>query len=178
MKGKPYVCIIFFSLLAVLVVGCSSSEPFPSTPTPEPAPSTPTPTCPTDSEQRYFDDLTGKMRSIGAQYGTLGEDLARAAEDTALLRDEVWVIGVENTLYIIDRQANGILALSGPESTASVSHAAQQMAQRIQTSMQFYEQGLASLDFDILEQGADYSTPAGDDAEHIYGLIASFCLRR
>lgn len=177
MKGAHIVCIIVLNLLAVLVVSCTTPEPIPPTPTPTPTPE-PTPTCPTESEQRYFDSLRREMRSIGAQSQMLGEDFARASENISLLFDEVWAMGIENTLYTIDQGANNILALSAPGSATSVHRAAQKMARTIQTSMDFYEQGIANLDVSEMEKGADFLTLAGDDAQHVSGLMATFCVNR
>ena len=155
-------------MLAALVMACS---------TPELVRPSPTPTCLTALDEQYFDDLTGKVRSVGAITVSMGEDWIAAGYDPSLFLDDIWVTRQETNIYVLEQLANDILALRAPSSAASVQKIATHMATDMQTAMEFFERGLANLDSDALDQAGNLMVHVGDDARHIHGLIASFCQR-
>ena len=97
-------------------------------------------------------------------------------------------MGMGTQFWAISRAADDILDISAPSSVAKVRRAADQMAQRIKTSMALYEIALddkvgeprrnrerRALDMDMLDEATNILTYAGDDGRHVMGLIASFC---
>ena len=133
MKGAPVAFIIALMMLTALVMACS---------TPELVRPSPTPTCLTALDEQYFDDLTGKVRSVGAITISMGEDWIAAGYDPSLLLDDIWVMRQETNIYVLEQLANDILALRAPSSAASVQKIATQMATDMQAAMEFFERGL------------------------------------
>ena len=135
----------------------------------------PTATCPTDSQQEYFNALTGEMDRIGALTTMIGEDLSRAGGNPSLLLDDVWVMGITNNTYVIDRATDAIWGLPSPVSAEVVREPAHEMAQRIKSAMPAVEYGVEDLDLEELEMGVAIMSDVATDSRHIRGLIASFC---
>ena len=163
-----------------------TSTPAPS-PTPRPT-SIPVAVCPTVAEERYFDEMNSELRRVGTLTIMMSEDFQRASDDPYLIEDPFWVMGMGNQFYAISRAADDILDISAPSSAAKVRRAADQMAQRLKTSMALYEIALdekvgepkrgrerRALDMDMLAEATTILTYAGDDGRHVKGLIASFC---
>ena len=159
-------------LLAGLTVACGgTSEP---TRVPDPT-AAPAATCPTADEAAYFDALNRVTRSIGGMVELIAEDLARASQNPQLLEDDIWVMGITGNTDVVSQHADNILKLVPPVSAVDVGGAAQQMADRIKTAMNFYSEGVANTDIDTLEAADASLTLAADDARHITGLINTFC---
>ena len=118
----------------------------------------------------------------------MGEDFERARDDPYLIGDAFWLMGMGNQFYAISGAAGDILDINAPSSAAKVRRAADQMAQRLKTSMTLYEIALdekvgepkrgrerRALDMDMLDEATDILVYAGDDGRHVRALIASFC---
>ncbi len=88
-----------------------------------------------------------------------------------MLLDDVWVMGITNNTYVIDRAADAILGLPSPVSAEVV----REPAQRIKSAMPAVEYGVEGLDLEELEMGVAIMSDVATDSRHIRGLIASFC---
>ena len=145
-------------------------------------------TCPTVAEERYFDALDGELRRVGTLTIMMSEDFQRASDDPYLIEDPFWLMGMGNQFWVISRAADDILDISAPSSAAKVRRAADQMAQRLKTSMALYKIALdekvgepkrgrerRALDMDMLDEATTILTYAGDDGRHVRGPMASFC---
>lgn len=133
------------------------------------------PTCPSDAERQYFADLGGIMRSIGATVSLMSDDLAKVDRDPALVFDELWAMGATNYMHGTSHLADTIFDLDAPPAAASVQQAAEQMANRIKAAMDLFEQGIENFDVAALDEGNVSLALAGNDTQHITGLITTFC---
>ena len=118
----------------------------------------------------------------------MSEDFQRASDDPYLIEGPFWLMGMGTQFWVISQAADDILEMYAPSSAAKVRAAADQMAQRLKTSMALYEIALdekvgdpkrgrerRALDMDMLDEATNIMTYAGDDGRHVMGLIASFC---
>ena len=163
-----------------------TSTPAPS-PTPRPT-SIPVAVCPTVAEEEYFDEMNSGLRRVGTLTIMMSEDFQRASDDPYLIEDSFWLMGMGTQFWVMSQAADDILEMYAPSSAAKVRAAADQMAQRLKTSMALYEIALdekvgepkrgrerRALDMDMLDEATNIMTYAGDDGLHVKGLIASFC---
>ena len=171
-----WLCAGLTALVLLASIACSAStESQFDTPTATLPPTLVVSVCPSREERAYFDSLQGIIGSIGAQQGLMSEDLQRAADNVVLLVDDIWLMGMENSIYNIGIRASNILALDAPASTKLIDEAADLMALTL-------KEALASLEYyiDTLDDYApgEYSIAmdnAASDARYIHASIDRFC---
>ena len=118
----------------------------------------------------------------------MSEDFQKASDDPYLIEDPFWLMGLGTHFWVIGGAADDILDISAPSSAGKVRAAADQMAQRLKTSMTLYEIAFdeqwgvskrgrerRALDMDMLDEATTIFTYAGDDGLHVKALMASFC---
>jgi hypothetical protein len=115
------------------------------------------------------------MGSIGAQQGLMSEDLQRAADNVVLLVDDIWMMGMENSIYSIDIGASNILALDAPASTTLIDEAADLMALTIKESLASLEYYIDTLDDYAPGEYAIAMDNAAAHARYIDTSIDRFC---
>ena len=168
---------MILSLIGVTsLIACTSEPQVPTT-----QPTATTVPCPTDEEQTYFDSLQGTTRSISAQIGLMGEDLQRAADNFVLLLDDIWLMGIESSIYNIGIGADKILALDAPESKTNelgmvlIDESADLMALTLKGALASLANYIDTLDD---YAAVEYSIAMDDsaaDVKYIHASIDRFC---
>ena len=167
-------------LLASIACGASTEAQI-DTPTATLSPTLVVSVCPSREERAYFDSLQGTTRSIGAQIGLMGEDLQRAADNVALLVNDIWLMGMENSIYSISIGADKILALDAPESKTNklgmvlIDESADLMALTIKEALASLANYIDTLDDYAAGEYSIAMTDSAADARYIHASIDRFC---
>ena len=155
-----FTIVALFLIVAVLVVGCSS---------------TPWAECATDAEAAYFDAQSEVFAELRDQTKTLGKLASEAGEDPSVVRDQKWLDSTRELPVDARAITERVVAMEPPQSVEDLHTSMIDVAERYEAGMTVFVRGAESNSGSLVTQAQQMLTSTGPIVDSMHERTENFC---